>query len=200
MHGYCKKKFCLGLSWELKVYCLWNHSSVVGTNFSSLVCCKLYWYYTQINYVLLSNGKWKKAQGPEAFLPLQSHLSFHLYVFHSPVIFLALVKLHPLAFCFHFQPKKYSKNFKFVFNFVPFDCVFLWGEGGRGVCVGERAHFNLSENSLFKTNFKVMVSTKALPSKGKEPESTKIPNMQTLSVTSKWQLFSKLSFLLSFLG
>ena len=157
-------------------------------------------YYTQINYVLLSNGKWKKAQGPEAFLPLQSHLSFHLYVFHSPVIFLALVKLHPLAFCFHFQPKKYSKNFKFVFNFVPFDCVFLWGEGGRGVCVGERAHFNLSENSLFKTNFKVMVSTKALPSKGKEPESTKIPNMHTLSVTSKWQLFSKLSFLLSFLG
>ena len=127
----------------------------------------------QINYVLLSNGKWKKAQGPEAFLPLQSHLSFHLYVFHSPVIFLALVKLHPLAFCFHFQPKKYSKNFKFVFNFVPFDCVFVRGEGG-GVCLcGGKGSLQSQGKFTFWTNFKVMVSTKVLLAKVKSQNELK---------------------------
>ena len=173
MHGYCKKKFCLGLSWELKVYCLWNHSSVVGTNFSSLVCCKLYWYYTQINYVLLSNRKWKKAQGPEAFLPLQSHLSFHLYVFHSPVIFLALVKLHPLAFRFHFQPKKNIVRISNLFSILnPLTVCLYRGKGGVCLC-GGKGSLQSQWKFTFWTNFKVMVSTKALLAKVKSQNGLK---------------------------
>lgn len=82
-------------------------------------------------------------------LPLQSHLSFHLYVFHSPVIFLALVKLHPLAFRFHFQPKKNIVRISNLFSILnPLTVclyrgkgggVFVWGKGLTSISV--KIHF-----------------------------------------------------------